>query len=172
MRTRTEQTRLLCRETHMSRIAIFVTLAGVLMAGWLSLARADVYRWVDKHGMVHYSDQWRPGATRIMTATGSLSESSGQSSGAMQGIATGSQAADKSIQKAADERAVAATEAKLRAERCKKAKAVYNHLLYARRLYTTDKSGERHYVSDAQADADRVKARETMAALCGGGTSP
>lgn len=149
----------------MPRTAIFLTLTGVLLAGTLSLARADVYRWVDKHGVVHYTDQWVPGATLVMSAKETLN--GGGSSNAMRGIAAESKAADQLIQKQSDERAVQAKEATLRAQRCKQAQAVYDRLIYARRLFTVDKSGQRHYFSDAKANAARVKAKQTMDQLCG-----
>lgn len=148
----------------MPRSAILILLSAFMLAGTLSLARADVYRWVDKHGVVHYSDQWVPGAKRVMMTSESLS--TGSSSAAQQGIAAESRAADRQIQQAADERTVKAKEAKLRARRCKQAQTVYHRLIYARRLFTTDKSGQRHYLSGAQADATRAKALATMNQFC------
>ena len=149
----------------MPRTAIFLMLTGILLAGTISLARADVYRWVDKHGVVHYTDQWVPGAKLVMSTTESLK--GGGSSSAMEGLAAESRAADQLIQKRADERAVLTKEAKLRAQRCKHAQAAYHQLIYARRLFSVDKSGQRHYFSDAKADAARVNAKETMDKLCG-----
>lgn len=152
----------------MPRTALCLTLIGVLLAGAFSVAHADVYRWVDKHGVVHFSDQWVPGATRVMSTTESLN--GGGSSQAAQALAAEDKSADQMIQKQADEREVQAQEAQLRAERCTKAQARYQQLIHARRLFTTDKSGERHYFSDAQADAQRVKAKEAMDSLCGPST--
>ena len=43
----------------MLRLVCFGTL---LLAGTLTAAQADVYRWVDEHGLPHYSDQWVPGS--------------------------------------------------------------------------------------------------------------
>lgn len=153
----------------MSRTTMqYSLLAATLLAGAWATAHADVYRWVGQHGVVHYSDRWRPGATLISTATGTPSDSSSPS--VTPSLAAEDKAADRQIQRAADERTVLSTEAKLRAERCKKARAVYDRLIVARRLYTTDKRGHRHYLSDAEADASRVKAREIMTQLCGTGS--
>lgn len=149
----------------MPRTAICLTLTAALLAGTLGLAHADVYRWVDKHGVVHYSDQWVPGAKLVMSTTESLQ--GGGSSQATKGLAAESKSADQLIQKQADERAVQTQEAQLQAQRCKQAQAVYKRLIYARRLFTVDKSGQRHYFSDAKADAARVKAKQTMDKLCG-----
>ena len=149
----------------MARTTIsFSLLAATLLAGALAQAHADVYRWVDRHGVVHYSDQWRPGATRIATATGSPNGAA--STGGTPAL---DQEANQQIQQAADERAVQSAEAKLRAQRCEKAKAEYQKLLAARRLFTTGKDGKRQYMSDAEADATRVKARQIMNQECGSG---
>ncbi len=148
----------------MSRTALLILLSGCMLAGMLGLARADVYRWVGKNGVVHYSDQWVPGARLVMRTSESLQ--AGSSAAALRGIASESKVADRQIRQAADERTVQATEAKLQAERCKKAKAAYQRLIYARRLFTTGKHGRRHYLSGTQADAARAKALATMHRLC------
>ena len=154
----------------MARTTIsFSLLAATLLAGALAQAHADVYRWVDRHGVVHYSDQWRAGATRIATATGSPNGAA--STGGTPGVAAEDQEANQQIQQAADERAVQSAEAQLRAKRCEKAKADYQKLLAARRLFTEGKDGKRHYMSDAEADATRVKARQIMNQDCGSGSS-
>ena len=148
----------------MSRTSILILLSGFMLAGTLGLAHADVYRWVGKDGVVHYSDQWVPGAKLVMRTSGSLH--AGSSAAALRGIAAESKAADRQIRQAADERTVQAKEAKLQAERCKSAKALYQRLIYARRLFTTGKHGRRHYLSGAQADAARTKALASMNRLC------
>ena len=60
--------------------------------------------------------------------------------------------------------------AKARAAQCTQDKSQYQKLIQSRRIYTTDKSGERHYLSDADADAARLKARQAMEADCGSGS--
>lgn len=40
-----------------------LVLAAVLLSA--PALAADVYRWVDSDGEVHYSDQWRPGAEKV-----------------------------------------------------------------------------------------------------------
>src|SRR5579862_4696689 len=49
----------------MSRL---VPITALIVLGTLSVARADVYRWVDDKGEPHYSDQWVPGSTIIKTS--------------------------------------------------------------------------------------------------------
>ena len=48
----------------MSRL---LPITALLLAGALTSARADVYRWIDEHGEPHYSDQWVPGSVVIKT---------------------------------------------------------------------------------------------------------
>ena len=149
----------------MSRTTMFFSLlTAAVLLGALGPAHAGVYRWVDKQGVVHYSDQWRPGAVRIAaTAQGASPSPSSTASS----VSAEDHAADRMIQHAADARAVHAQEAKLRAKRCTQAKAVYHRLIFARRLFTTGAHNQRHYLSDAQATAARIKARATMNRWCG-----
>ena len=148
----------------MSRTTMFFSLlTAAVLLGALAPAHAGVYRCVDKHGVVHYSDQWRPGAVRVAaTAPGAFTSSSGTASS----VSAEDHAADRMIRHAADARAVHAEEAKLRAKRCTQAKAVYHRLIFARRLFTTGAHGQRHYLSDTQATAARIKARATMNRWC------
>jgi Domain of unknown function (DUF4124) len=153
----------------MSR-SIAVLLAASLAAflGVAGSAHADtVYEWTDAHGEVHYTDQWVPGAKVITTTTAHV-----RSDAAMQGIQSEDKAADSEIKDQQDAEAVQQDEAKARAAQCAKDKAVYQQLIQVRHIYTTDKSGERHYLSDADADAARVKARQAMEADCGSGSTP
>ena len=151
----------------MSRsIAILSATALAALLGATGIARADVvYQWTDAHGEVHYTDQWVPGAKLIRTDTAHRPQTS---AGAMQGIQSESSAASGEVTQQQDAQAVQADVAKARAAQCTKDKAEYQQLIQSRRIYTTDKSGERHYLSDADADAARLKARQAMEADCGG----
>ena len=151
----------------MSRsIAILLATSIAALLGAAGIAHADVvYQWTDAHGQVHYTDQWVPGAKLIRTETAHPSAASGT----MQGIQTESNAAAGEVKQQADAQAVQQDEAKARAARCAQDKEQYQKLIDSRRIYTTDKSGERHYLSDSDADAARLKARQAMDADCGTG---
>jgi hypothetical protein len=43
-------------------------------------------------------------------------------------------------------------------------------MIESRRIFTTDKSGNRTYLSDADADAARLQAKQAMDADCGTGS--
>jgi Domain of unknown function (DUF4124) len=39
-----------------------ISVTALILAGALTIAQADVYRWVDEKGQPHYSDEWVPGS--------------------------------------------------------------------------------------------------------------
>ena len=45
-----------------------ISFGALIIAGTVTVAQADVYRWVDEHGLPHYSDQWVPGSQIIKTS--------------------------------------------------------------------------------------------------------
>jgi Domain of unknown function (DUF4124) len=139
-------------------------LALPLTAAWA----ADVYRSVDAQGHVQYSDTPTPGAVLVSTAD-VASDSTADD---------GETANRRAIEKAADEasdqtaaedaqRAVEKDTAAAHAAQCKQAQDVYQKSITARRLYTLDSSGNRQYMSDQQADQQRVQYRMAMEAACG-----
>lgn len=150
----------------MSRsILVLLAASTVTLLSAAHIARADViYQWTDAKGEVHYTDQWVPGAKIIRTegARGSTTSAS-----ALQGIHNESAAASGALKSEQQAQAVQNDEAKVRAARCTQDREEYQKLIDSRRIFTTDKSGERHYLSDADADAARLKARQAMDADCG-----
>src|SRR6185437_545243 len=153
----------------MSRsIAVLLAASITALFGAAGIARADVvYQWTDAHGQVHYTDQWVPGAKIIRTES---SHGSATTANAMQGIHKESDAASGTLKAQQQAQAVQDDEAKARAARCTQDREQYQKLIDSRRIFTTDKNGERHYLSDADADAARLRARQAMDADCGSGT--
>lgn len=148
----------------MSRSIVILLAASAVLLGAVGSARADVvYEWTDAQGQVHYTDQWKPGAKLITVETASQPANSS----ATQGIQSESNAASREVKQQEDAQAVQEDVAKARATQCGQDKARYQQLIQSRRIFTTDKSGERHYLSDADADAMRLKARQAMNADCG-----
>jgi hypothetical protein len=146
-----------------STVILLATSMAVLL-GAVGTARADVvYEWTDAHGQVHYTDQWVPGAKIVKTD----SMHRPVDSSAAQGIQKESNAASNGIKQQQETQAVQQDEAKARAARCAQDKEEYQKLIQSRRIYTTDKSGQRVYLSDSDADAARLKARQDMDADCG-----
>ena len=146
-----------------STVILLATSLAVLL-GAVGSARADtVYEWTDAKGEVHYTDQWVPGAKVVRTdAAHPKTDAS-----AMQGIQRENNVVSQGLEQQQAAQAVQQDEAKARAARCTADKAQYQRLIQSRRLYTTDKNGQRQYLSDSDADAARLKARQAVDADCG-----
>ena len=91
-------------------------------------------------------------------------------SSATQGIQSESNAASHDLKQQQEVQSVQADEAKARAARCAQDKEQYQKMIESRRIFTTDKSGNRTYLSDADADAARLQAKQAMDADCGTGS--
>ena len=151
----------------MSRL---IPLSALILAGTLSVARADVYRWVDEHGEAHYSDQWMPGSTVIKTSkahpgSDTMSRPEGAPSPAAAPRSSGPQNGD--LADDANSRAVKQDVAKSRDAQCKAARERYTKAIESRRVYKSGKDGQREYLTDADADAYREVARRDVQNLCG-----
>jgi hypothetical protein len=145
-----------------------ISIALAALAAVVTAAHADVYKTVDAQGQVHYSDQWSPGAQVIK---GDHSRASSAPEAAPPAANDRTLAPDPS--KAAAAKQVQSDLAALRAEQCKQLKDQYDKLIHARRIYQPggDSSAPRQYLSDAEADAERVKTRQEMDEACAGDTS-
>ena len=145
-----------------------ISIALAALAAVVTAAHADVYKSVDAQGQVHYSDQWSPGAELIK----------GDRSRALPGPAEAPAPAANDHTLAPDPKTAAAKQvqsdmAALRAEQCKQLKDQYDKIIHARRIYQpgSDSSAPKQYMSDAEADAERVKTRQAMDEACAGGAS-
>ena len=146
-----------------------ISIALAALAAVVTTVQADVYKTVDAQGQVHYSDQWSPGAEVIK--------------GDRPRIASAPEAApppaanDHTLapdpSKAAAAKQVQSDMEALRAEQCKQLKDQYDKIIHARRIYQpgSDSSAPKQYMSDAEADAERVKTRQAMDEACAGGAS-
>jgi len=135
-----------------------VPIAVLILAGASGLARADVFRWVDDQGVIHYSDEWVPGSVVIKTTVRPHSEPSASPSSAR----VADQLADQ-----ANARAVQQDVAKAHDSQCSFAKDRYMKAVSSRRVYKEGKDGERQYMTDADADAYREQARKDVQQACG-----
>jgi len=147
-----------------------LSIAAVVLAGAFTIARADVYRWVDERGEAHYSDQWIPGAEVIKTnkahPLGSGADATARS--AQQNAVTAvNDRADAQQRQQDNSRAVQQDLASKRAVQCKQATAAYNQAITARVVYKDGKDGERSYLSEADADKYREQVRQAVQASCG-----
>jgi hypothetical protein len=152
----------------MSMVMRVAALLG-LMAVSLG-ASADVYKWVDTQGRVHYSD--RPdveGAERVAVA----SRRSNPATVAERTDAESAQRQQANAQEAEQQREQSATQAvqkdlaKTRETQCKDAKEQYRVAIESQKLYRVGKDGERQYLTSAEIDEARMNARRAMDELCG-----
>jgi len=144
----------------------FILAVAALAA--VTTASADVYKSVDAQGEVHYSDHWTPGAQLIKSDRPREPASAPATTTAAPNNHTaapdpGKTLATKQVQSDMDA---------VRAEQCKELKVQYDKLIHARRIYqpNADSSAPREYMSDADADAERVKTRQAMDEACADGT--
>jgi hypothetical protein len=149
-----------------------LAISTLLCAGVVSVAYADVFRWVDDHGGVHYSDQWVPGSEVIKGSSPKPRSGSDTSHASYPAPKVNAPPSQDNAAKA-----VKQDVAKVREQQCKEAKDRYDKAIQARRIYkpgpSSDKSkdadrpDDRQYLSEQEADSYRVKARQDVEDLCG-----
>ena len=136
-----------------------LAIAGALL-GLASVAQADVWRWTDPNGTIHYSDNWVPGSVLVKTV-----DSRGAPSPAA--ATPNPDAPADPAQAERDKRAVATDVAKAQADMCKRAREAYDAAVANRRIYKQGANGERTYLSDADADAYRLSLLNARKTACG-----
>ena len=141
-------------------------ISSLLFAGAVSVANADVFRWVDEHGGVHYSDQWVPGSQVIKT-TKAHPSSDTMSRAEQRTLSASSKAISGQLEDESNARAVQQDMARVRDAQCRAAQDRYLKSIESRRVYKEDKNGERTYLTDDEADAYREVARKDVQVRCG-----
>jgi hypothetical protein len=149
----------------------FLLALALLLMFAAGAARADVYRWTDAQGRVHYSDVPVEGAVLIKsTAPARQFEPSAPSpapSPAVERPAVGTanpanrladEAMRREIQKDVDQK---------RSAQCKEAMERYDKSVAARRIYRDGKNGERVYLTEAELGEARLEAKKTRDESCG-----
>jgi hypothetical protein len=141
-----------------------VSIAALILTAAATIARADVYRWVDEHGVPHYSDQWVPGSEIIKTDRPHpiVADTSDQ-----KGLAASNKRIDAQLSEDANQRAVQQDVAKSKDTQCKQMTQRYMTAVQSRRIFKTAADGSKQYLDDPQADAYREQARKDVQAACG-----
>ncbi len=145
------------------------TLWALALLSVSAAATADVWRWVDSRGNVHYSDVPIEGATRV---EGVSSRSTNRETVAARTAAEGeqrSQVATREAQQRADQATATAVQqdvTRTRDEQCKQAQQLYKTAVESQRLYRMGKDGERVYLTDAELTEARVNSRKAVDELC------
>jgi hypothetical protein len=148
-----------------------LAISTLILVGAASIAHAaDVYRWVDDHGSVHYSDKWVPGSQLIKATKPHPAAPEAEASQRVadqQKLTKESERISTQLTEENNAKAVKQDVTKMRDQQCKDAKDRYEKSIEARRIYKTTKDGEREYISDADTDAYRLKARTDVQEFCG-----
>jgi hypothetical protein len=151
----------------MQRTLAITTLILAFGAG-AALADGDIWRWKDAQGVYHYSDQWVPGSELIK---GNRSRAPGEDDSARSAVnrtpSEPASDADRILDQQRAARTVAADVAKVKEKQCKEAQERYEKAIQARRMYKTTKDGQREYVSEDEANAMRVQAKNNVDLACG-----
>jgi uncharacterized protein DUF4124 len=145
-----------------------LSLALFLTGAALAAPAADVYRYVDAQGGVHYTDTWVPGSTLIKVdhPKGAPAPVASTRTPQSKPLASGDRAS-ADLAKAADERAVKADVAQAQEEGCKTAKDNYTKAVASRRIIKSGTDGQREYLSEDDANAYRLQLHDAMQAACG-----
>ncbi len=150
-----------------------ISFALAALATVVMTAHADVYKSVDAQGQIRYSDQWSPGAELIKGDRSRQSPPAPDAPAPAPAPAPNDHTLTPDASKAAAARQVQADMAAARAEQCKQLKEQYAKVIQARRIYqpSTDSSAPKQFMSDAEADAERVKTRQAMDEACADSSS-
>jgi hypothetical protein len=144
----------------MLRPALFLLVALLPLA-----AGAQVYRWVDDKGQVHYTQVPPPGAkTRELAPPPPASAAPNQES-----LNQGLQDAVKAEPKVREEAAKTAEAAAQREQQCRQAReqlAFMDSMGGRRRMTTTDEQGNMSRASDEQVSARRAELEALAASAC------
>lgn len=149
----------------------FRTRAGrLLFWGALALtahAHAELYKWTDAQGKVHYTDQ--PPTLDSQTIKGNSAGQAETTSKATQSLDAQEQAYQKRRKEAEDARAKAdkeAEQARIARENCDKARKNLDTVQNTPMVYTTNAAGKRVYMDDAARARALASSRENVSKYC------
>lgn len=127
---------------------------------------AQVYRWVDKDGKVHYSDKKPKDAASEELAIQSQASDPEAAEKAMAELKAQNQGLDEADAQRKHDAAKQAQAKQQREAQCKAAQSEVQLLTSVNRYYTIDHKGDRVYDDDAKLEARRSAARARAAQLC------
>ena len=151
----------------MLRALIPVALSASMLLA--TQAHADVYKYTDEKGNVHYTD--KPATLpaerlNVQSQRTDLVALQARQQEELERANAASQARQQSTAQKTEDRKAAATMAADKAEQCKKARERYDSYMNSQRLYEALPDGERRYLTDAELDAARASAKASMDVLC------
>ncbi len=150
----------------MLRIAFWIILSATSLP-----ALAQLYKWVDANGQVHYSDK-PPPASAKREKTLNIRNVPAPAPPSEGGTATAKSAAEQDLEfrkrkvEQEEEQKKAAAEAETERENCARAQEKLRLYEEAGRVYRVDEQGERQYLSDEGRERGMAQAREEIAKYC------
>lgn len=140
----------------------------LVVMGIAGLASAQVYKWVDEHGVTHYAEQPPQGAkaAQVPNSTASI-PAPGSAPPADDYKQKDMEFRQRRIQAEAAEESRRQDTSKRR-EQCNYEREMLAQLRQARRPYTLNESGERIYMDDVERGAAIAQHQQRAAQLCQG----
>ena len=147
---------------NMKYIGLLVLLAFALIQ---QHAFAQVYRWVDEDGKVHFTDQPPPDqnaeplelkVTKSNVTGEQLAEDRRKQLESLE-------ASRKELAKA---RADSAAEKRARKQQCEAARERYDSVVWMKKIHEIDEQGNKTYLSDEDEDRVKQEAKDAVSELC------
>ena len=143
-----------------------VALLGVVLAAAVAAAHAQVFKWVDEKGRTHYGEKPPDGtkASEVARPAPPSDPKKVQSPDAWK-----QKELDLRKERIERERRESKEEARSSAERerrCRHARGALDRIENVQGLYRLDDKGQRQYLTDAERDEERRKARAAIAESC------
>ncbi len=144
-------------------------IAAAIVLGFAaaSTAQADIYRWVDGQGSVHYSDRWVPGATLVqVTHKGANDAAIAAKMTEQAKVATAGDRASAELSKEQQAAIVRQETQQAQADTCKKLQDRYQKAIASPRIIVEDSPGKTRRLDDKEAEAARIQARQERDEAC------
>lgn len=153
---------------------LWFALAALVAVAVAAPAGADVYKWMDPSGNVHYTDRPPPNDAKLLSVEpggGTHSQHAAPAPAPAPAAAPANGAVPvppPTPQEAARlKKGVDADLASTHEAQCKSAQERYQKYINSRRIFREGANNERVYLSDAEADTERVNARREVEEFCG-----
>lgn len=167
----------------------WLVMACCAMAAAPLTSAAEIYKWKDASGKIHYSDTPPPGKTPYSTLSGKKPEQAEPAAPVAEATPADAKAPAKAAlpaagkddpaqKKAEEDKAAreaeikrlqaekAAMEKSIREQNCANARKRIAQFEQGGRIYTVDEKGERHYYGDAEIASELERARADVQANC------
>ena len=150
----------------------------IFLLAFAAAAQADVWKWVDAHGKTHFVDTNKPiftwvdegGAVHFADTPEHEDAVSVElvwvSGGSLDQVKGSSDESGSGYQSSGETPAERAEREKAEAYYCKRATEIYESYVNAPRLYKTNESGEREYLSKEEAARTIAETRAKKDELC------